>query len=83
MPLLLMVLAWVFAAMSEQIGFTQFVIDTVAANVGVALLGNLRQSPTVCGDKLGQDTPGAGETDALRCRPKGALFCRGAVGDTS
>ena len=38
MPLLLMVLAWVFAAMSEQIGFTQFVIDTVAANVGVALL---------------------------------------------
>lgn len=38
MPLLLMVLAWVFAAMSEQIGFTQYVIDTVAANVGVALL---------------------------------------------
>ncbi len=38
MPLLLMVLAWVFAAMSEQIGFTQYVIDTVAANVGIALL---------------------------------------------
>ena len=38
MPLLLMVLAWVFVAMSEQIGFTQYVIDTVAANVGVALL---------------------------------------------
>lgn len=38
MPLFLMVLAWVFAAMSEQIGFTQYVIDTVAANVGVALL---------------------------------------------
>lgn len=38
MPLLLMVLAWVFAAMSEQIGFTQYVIDTVAANIGVALL---------------------------------------------
>ncbi len=38
MPLLLMVLAWAFAAVNDEIGFTQYVIDTVSANVSVALL---------------------------------------------
>ena len=38
MPLMLMVLAWCFAGVNEITGFTQFVIDTVSANVSVAML---------------------------------------------
>lgn len=38
MPLMLMVLAWAFAAVNGEIGFTQYVIDTVSSNVSVALL---------------------------------------------
>jgi len=38
LPLMLMVLAWCFAAVNDQIGFTQYVIDTVSANVSVAML---------------------------------------------
>lgn len=38
LPLLLMVLAWAFAAVNDQIGFTKFVIDAVANNVPVQVL---------------------------------------------
>ena len=38
LPLMLMVLAWAFAAVNDEIGFTQYVIDTVSANVSVAML---------------------------------------------
>lgn len=38
LPLLLMVLAWAFAAVNDQIGFTKYVIDAVSNNVPVSLL---------------------------------------------
>lgn len=38
MPLMLMVLAWVFAAVNDEIGFTQFVIESVSAHVSLAFL---------------------------------------------
>lgn len=38
LPLMLMILAWSFAAVNDEIGFTQYVIDGVSNNVPVALL---------------------------------------------
>ncbi len=38
LPLLLMVLAWSFAAVNDEIGFTKYVIDGVSAHVPVQLL---------------------------------------------
>lgn len=38
LPLLLMVLAWAFAAVNDEIGFTEYVINGVANNVPVTIL---------------------------------------------
>jgi len=38
LPLMLMVLAWAFAAVNDEIGFTKYVIDGVANNVPVTIL---------------------------------------------